>query len=205
MTVKNRLDYTLVAEGYAEYAFIPVYIRRMADIYAIQSVKSPLGLRPGKSNKSEVYLECQDILKDSINKQYDLFIVGVDLDKPDHDQDQPVHTAECDKLVTALGKPYQRFSDRIIIYVPVQAIEHWLIYQVHKINRTKTIVSDSVESAHQDKFKEQLYKGRRDGDAMQQVARKIAEEADFDELAKQSKSFCHFHEQVKSFLASFSV
>ena len=204
MTVKNRLVYTLVAEGYAESSFIATYMLRMAEMYAIQAVKSRLGLRPGKSNKSEVYLECQNILKDSINKQYDLFIVGVDLDKPDHEKDQPVHKSECDKLVTALGKPYQRFSDRIIIYVPVQAIEHWLIYQVHKVQGTKMIVRDSVESAHQDKFKEQLYKKRRDGDVMQKVAREIAEKADFNELAKQSRSFCHFHEQVTAFLASFS-
>ncbi|WP_375448303.1 hypothetical protein [uncultured Fibrella sp.] len=204
MTVKNRLEYTLVAEGYAEYAFIPVYMRRMADRYAIQAVKSKLGLRPGKSNKSEVYLEYQDILKDSINRQYDLFIVGVDLNEPDREQDQPVHRKECDKLIAALGKPYQRFSNKIVLYVPVQAIEYWLIYQLHKVQAMKTTVSNSVKSAHQDKFKEQLYKNRRDGDAMQQVAKEIAEKADFDELAKQSCSFCHFHEQVTAFLTLFS-
>ncbi|WP_262898063.1 hypothetical protein [Fibrella forsythiae] len=39
---------------------------------------------------------------------------------------------------------------------------------------------------------------------MEKVAKEIAEQADFDELAKQSRSFCHFHEQVTAFLTSYS-
>ncbi|WP_262507336.1 hypothetical protein [Spirosoma radiotolerans] len=36
------------------------------------------------------------------------------------------------------------------------------------------------------------------------VAEKIALSADFYELAKQSRSFAHFHNQITDFLAQFS-
>ena len=38
---------------------------------------------------------------------------------------------------------------------------------------------------------------------MERVARDIAEKADFDELAKQSRSFAHFHDQVITFLEQY--
>ena len=201
----KRLQYTLVAEGYAEYAFIPMYINRIAASYSIQAKRSSLGLRPGKSNKSKVHSECENILKDAVNKQHDLFLVGVDLDEVDYEDDQLKHQEEYNKLITSLGTPYQRSKAKVIIYVPIQAIEHWLIYQLYKVESGKVMSANSVEGKDQDYYKKQLYKGRSDGLAMEKIAKAIAENADFEELAKQSRSFCHFHNQVKTFLTSFAA
>jgi hypothetical protein len=205
MRNKKRLNYTLVSEGYSEYAFIPTYLRRIAEVHNIQIVQSKLDLKKKQPSKSKVLLEARKLCTAAMQEEHDLFIAGIDLDKVDHEPHQPHHIAECAKLSSAMGNVYNLFRDKIIIYVPVQAIEHWLTYQAYNFdsNTFSKCVANSLESKPQDELKKMLYRGKVNGDAMERLAKNIADNADFVELARQSRSFNHFHKQVAAFLSNF--
>lgn len=194
--------YTLAAEGFAEYAFIPTYLKRVAAPFNIQLVRSKLDLLKKQPSKSKVLAEaekmCIAAMQDEINF---LFIAGIDLDEPDHETDQPVHAAELHKLKTALKSVWKNYGDKIILFVPVQAIESWLAYQHHKVSGSTCPNKYSQESPSQKDLKIRLYGASEpDEGRMVKVAKSIAEKADFTELATQSRSFKHFHDQVTAFL-----
>jgi len=201
---QTRIDYTLVAEGHAEYAFIPAYLRLIAAKFNIQVVLSKLGFKGQKAGKAKVLKEASAIFSTAIGQGHQLLIVGIDLDKPDYEQEQPGHTAECRLLLDALGKTHKKFGDRVVHFVTVQAIEQWLAYQSYQTNIGKKYPPNSLESKTQDELKKQLYGEKSNEVVTERVASKIASSADFDELARQSRSFKHFHNQVVQFLQAYS-
>ncbi|MEZ0483680.1 hypothetical protein [Fibrella aquatica] len=200
----KRLDYTLIAEGFAEYAFISTYLRVIAEGYNVQAVQSQIASKNKRLGKSRVLSEAGKFCTAAITEDHNLVLVGVDLDRADHQKEQLLHKAECKKLSEAMGRVYIDYGDIIVLYVPVQAIEHWLAYQAYKINLIDSITANGVESRPQSELKKVLYRGKEDQFTIEKIAKEIAKKADFDELAKQSRSFCHFHEQVRAFLISFS-
>lgn len=200
----KRLDYTLIAEGYAEYAFIPTYLKLIAERHDVQAVRSRLGFRGQDAGKSKVLKEAGAISSVAIQQDHKLVLIGVDLDTADHETHQPKHTAECQKLMLALGKSYTNFGNRIVCFVTVQAIEQWLSYQAYKIGLCDKFSDKSLESKQQGELKKLLYGAKDNGPNMSTIAERIALSADFDELAKQSRSFAHFHKQVTDFLAQYN-
>lgn len=203
--MRTPLVYTLVAEGFAEYSFIPVYLKRLAAEKGLQIKRSSLDLLKKQPSKSKVLYEAEELCLKALRDEKQSFcIVGVDLDKADHTDEQHEHTAECNKLTKALGTAYKTYKGQIYIYVPVQAVEHWLMYQAYRVKSIDKPSKDSVEKEPQGKLKKLLYDGKDDRRKMQAVAQAIAEKADFNELAKQSKSFAHFHQQVITFLNQYN-
>ncbi len=63
--------------------------------------------------------------------------------------------------------------------------------------------SNSLESVSINDTKKKLYGQNINQTKIEKIANDVAEKADFDELAKQSKSFKLFHEQVKIFIEKF--
>ncbi|GAB3689635.1 hypothetical protein GCM10027592_06260 [Spirosoma flavus] len=203
MNRTKRLDYTLIAEGYAEYGFIPAYLRLVAEKYSVQAVPSSLGFKRQIAGKSKVLKEAEIITITAIQRDHPLIIVGIDLDAADHDPEQPKHANECQQVIKALGKTYKKYGDRIIYFVTVQAIEQWLTYQAYKVGLAEKANSNSLESKTQDELKKILYGTKDNGPNMDRIAQNIAENGDFDELAKQSRSFAHFHKRITEFLANY--
>ncbi|MBO0934035.1 hypothetical protein [Fibrella aquatilis] len=200
----TRLDYTLVAEGYAEYTFIPIYLRIMAERQGIQLVRSKLGFKGGDAGKTRVLKEVSSIFTSALTSGNQLLIAGVDLDTADHDKNQPKHEEQCRTLINSFGKTINGKA-AILHFVPVQAIEQWIAYQAYRAIRSDQYSANSLERISQKELKKLLYKGRSDGAAMELIAEKIALVADYDELANQSRSFEHFHNQVRSFLETFAA
>lgn len=203
--MKRPLVYALVAEGFAEYSFIPVYIKRMAAETGIQVKLSSLDLLKKQPSKLKVILKSEDLcLKALRDEEQDFCIVGIDLDGPDQTDKQEEHTKECSKLTSALGSAFKYYKEQIIIYVPVQAVEHWLTYQAYQLKINSKPKNGSLEKLHQKGLKKILYGDKDDRRKMQLIAKAIAEKADFNELAKQSRSFAHFHNQVQNFLNEYN-
>ena len=97
------LEYTLVAEGFAEYTFIPIYLKRMAEERGIQVKRSSLDLLKKQPSKSKVLGAAEDLCLKALRDEKQSFcIVGIDLDSPDQTDEQEKHTAECSRLIQAL-------------------------------------------------------------------------------------------------------
>ncbi|RZM11876.1 MAG: DUF4276 family protein [Pedobacter sp.] len=202
--MKAALVYALISEGFSEYSFIPEYLKRLAFQKNIQVKPGSVNLK-GQPSKSTVLSKAEFLcLKALQDEEQALCIIGIDLDKPDHTDELREHTNECTKLINALASAYRRYEKQIIVYVPVQAIEHWLAYQAFRVNKGSKPEVRSLEKMNQKELKRLLYGDKDDQRKMTAVARSIAEAADFDELAKQSRSFNLFHQQVIQFMDNYA-
>lgn len=202
MNKKKPILYTLIAEGFTEYKFIPVYLNRLAEGMDLRTKRSSVGLSKSHPSKSKILTVVYRLGISALQENnHDLFLVGVDLDQPDHTPEQSHHAAQLDELSAALKTLRTSYSDRIVLYVPVQSIESWLAYQAYKTTGSACPPGHSMESKKQNELKKLLY-GNKDADSlkMETVAEAIARKADFTELARQSRSFKHFHDQVIDFL-----
>jgi hypothetical protein len=207
--MKNtRLTYTLLGEGYAEYAFLEIYLRRMYAKYKpdTQLVSSRLMIpKGGISNSSRVLANLLKHCQTSFINRNDvqIFIAGIDLDTTDFEDDLPNHKARIKEMTDKLGRLYGLFQDKIILFVPIQAIDFWILYQYYHLENNLKPTNNSLESFSKNDTKKKLYGNNINQTKIERIAKDVAEKADFEELAKQSKSFKLFHEQIKLFIGEY--
>ncbi|GAB4036066.1 hypothetical protein [Spirosoma gilvum] len=202
---KAKLVYTLVGEGFAEYEFIPAYINWVGSNYPqlIQIVRTKIQIAITKQpSVSKVLQEaatlCARSFADDKNPS-DLFIAGIDLDQSDFTDDLELYGKRLKELKDKMGKVFKIYEDKIILYVPIQAIDCWVCYVQH--NST----ANSLESTGKDEVKKKVYGEKNpDRQRIEKVVRETVVKADFAKLAKQSRSFAHFHKQVIAFLDSYT-
>lgn len=203
--MSKLLRYTLVSEGFAEYQFIPPYIdwaaRQAGNLQVVRTnIQIAITKNPSVSKVlQEAALLCSRSFADDRNPCH-LFIAGIDLDKPDFTDDLEIHDKRLRELKEKMGKVYKQYEDRTILYVPIQAIDCWVYYAQH--NAT----ANSLESTGKDETKKKVYGEKSpDRQRIEKVVRDAAAKADFARLAKQSRSFAHFHKQVMDFLAKYKT
>lgn len=202
----KKLTYTLVGEGFAEYEFIPAYMKWIAtqNPHIGQVVRTNIQIAISKNpSVSKVLKEaatyCAQSFADS-KDPCDLFIAGIDLDKSDFTDELAHHAKRVGELQNRMGKVYRNYSSQIILYVPIQAIDCWVCY----IQQNAT--ANSQESAGKDDMKQKVYGLKKpDRQRIIKVVKEAVANADFDNLARQSKSFAHFHKQVNEFMHSYST
>ncbi len=199
------LRYTLIGEGFAEYEFIPAYMAWIATTFAsgmqVNRTRVQIAITKNPS-VSKVLQEAGTLCARSFTDERDpcdLCIIGIDLDKPDHTDDLDYHTERVRELQDRMGKVYRSYKDRIILYVPIQAMDCWVGY----VQQNAT--ANSLESTAKDDTKKRVY-GRSNPDRQQikKVVQEAVSKANFAKLAKQSRSFGHFHEQVQAFLVAYT-
>lgn len=202
---QTKLVYTLIGEGFAEYQFIPAYMNWLASTRPAisQIVRTNIQIAITKNpSVSKVLQEaptlCSQAFADKKNPSQ-LFIAGIDLDKPDFTDDLQHHSKRLSELQDKMGRVYRQYQDNIILYVPIQAIDYWVCY----VQQNATI--NSLESTSKDEIKRKVY-GQKNPDRqrIEKTVREVAANADFAKLAKQSRSFAHFHKQVTEFLDHYS-
>ncbi len=202
--MSRLLRYTLVGEGFAEYQFIPAYMEWAASqIRDLQIVRTNIQIAITKNpSLSKVLQEapilCATSFADDRNPCH-LFIAGIDLDEPDFTDEQEIHDKRLRVLKERMGRVYRQYEEKTILYVPVQAIDCW----VHYVQQNAT--ANSLESIGKDETKRKVYGMKNpDRQRIEKVVREAASKADFARLAKQSRSFKHFHSQVVAFLEKYN-
>jgi hypothetical protein len=203
--MKQKVTYTLLGEGYAEYAFLEIYLRKMYSKYKpdAQLVSSRLMIpKGGISNSSRVLANISKLCQISFNdrKDINLLVAGIDLDTTDFEDDLPKYKARIKEMIDKLGKLYGLFQDKIILFVPIQAIDYWILYQNYHLKNDAKPANNSLESVSKNDTKKKLYGKDINETKIERIAREVAEKADFEELSKQSKSFKLFHTQVENFI-----
>lgn len=199
----KTLKYALLGEGIAEYEFLPVYLEKVAGEMGIKlqrnsQIKIAESSHP---SKSKVLAKGGDFCKNSlfISKD-DFFVIGVDLDAQDFPPELSRHSQKVSEVEKSLGEYWGTLKDRIIIFVPIQAIDYWILYQFHQISTNfRRATPNSLEATSKKDVKTML--GMKNQQNIRMVAKKVAQQADFNDLSSQSASFKHFHQQVLRFLA----
>lgn len=101
---------------------------------------------------------------------------------------------------------YEHFAkqqiDKLLIALPVQCIEYWLLYLKHKKDNPALTKNISLELQPRKKVKLILY-GYEDppNEISNPIVDGLSQRFDIDWLESRSESFRHFHNQVKDFLA----
>jgi len=202
--MNKSLKYTLVGEGFAEYQFIPAYMNWVArQIDGLQISRTNIQIAITKNPSMSKVLQTAATLcvrsfantKDPCN----LFIAGIDLDEADFTDNLELHGKRITELSGKMGKVYGQYKDKIALYVPIQAIDYWIYYV------QSNGVANSLESTGKDEIKKKVYGLKNpDRQRIEKVVRDVAVNADFTKLAKQSRSFNHFHKQITAFLTQYS-
>lgn len=195
----TKIRYTLLAEGIVENEFIPGLFKKLSAGKNITISKSSLSIKQSSGpSKSKVLKLVNLFAKNSILvNDEQLFLVGVDLDSADHDLSQ-LHEQE--KQIRALI-PDGVDENKAIVFVPIQAFDHWLLYQNYKIKRSEKTTANSLESKSSGEVKKSLYGvSNPDGYLIKSTTKKILDVLDVEELSKQSKSFKHFYDQLPKIL-----
>jgi hypothetical protein len=202
--MSKTLRYTLIGEGFAEYQFIPAYIswaaRQAGDLKAIRSnVQIAVSKNPSVSKVLDsAAMYCAQSFSDDRNP-CDLFIAGIDLDETDFTDDLEIHGKRLRELKEKMGKVYRLYEDKTILYVPIQAIDCWVYYTQHQV------APNSLEAVGKDETKKKVYGNKNpDRQRIEKVVKEAVSTADFAKLAKQSRSFAHFHKQVSAFLTTYN-
>lgn len=198
----RKLTYTLLVEGIADNAFISRYLQLLAAPFNLQPIQTRLTLRSG--SKSKVYNELVPFCNSTFTAlDANLFIAGVDLDARDVTDELSIHSAEVNRMKTKLGRLYEIYQNQIILFVPIQALDCWILYQKYKIDGNR-YNNNGLESKDKDTVKKILY-GDKDANRrdVERSISQIMQRANFDELASQSKSFKIFHTQIKTFIENF--
>jgi hypothetical protein len=197
------LRYTLIGEGFAEYQFIPAYMNWVAEKHGdVQAVRTNIQIAISKnSSVSKVLQEAGQLCSLSFadkKNPCDLFIAGIDLDTSDFTDGLEYHSARVQEIMNRMGKVYQIYKDKVILFVPIQAIDCW----IHYVQKNAT--SNSFESITKDETKRRVYGDRQDRLQVEKIAREAGAKADFNKLARQSRSFKHFHSQVVDFIEKYN-
>lgn len=198
------LRYTLIGEGFAEYQFIPAYMSWAAEQAGdLNAIRTNIQIAVSKNSSVSKVLDkaamyCAQSFADDRNP-CDLFIAGIDLDGTDFTDDLETHGKRLRELKEKMGKVYRQYEDRTILYVPIQAIDCWVYYTQHQAS------ANSLEAIGKDDTKKKVYGDKNpDRQRIEKVVRESAASADFAKLAKQSRSFAHFHKQVSAFLTTYN-
>ncbi|QKZ11263.1 hypothetical protein [Spirosoma sp. KUDC1026] len=197
------LRYTLVGEGFAEYQFIPTYMNWVTKENGnVQAVRTNIQIAISKNpSVSKVLQEAASLCALSFadkKSPCNLFIAGIDLDTSDFTDDLEYHSARLQEIINSMGKVYQLYKDKVILFVPIQAIDCW----IHYVQSDAT--PNSLESTNKDDTKRKVYGSRQDRPQIEKVAREAGAKADFNKLARQSRSFKHFHQQVVQFVQQYN-
>ncbi|MEZ4829025.1 MAG: hypothetical protein R3C61_22470 [Bacteroidia bacterium] len=190
----TEIRYTLLAEGFAELGFIPEILNQIGG-EKHRWIKSKLSI-PKPSNRNRVLAKLCDFSETSLlrNKE-DLLIAGIDLDYPETNADMPLWNEERKKVVGKLSGKIP--VDKVVIFIPIQAIDYWLLY-LQDLN----LSANSAESKKREEVKKLVYEKRFDGTSMQRRAKELASKPGGSELLiKKSRSFARFAGEINRFLS----
>jgi hypothetical protein len=124
----------------------------------------------------------------------EVFFVGIDLDAIPLEQLKSLYSEMTLQL-------HMRHQNRTIILIPIQAIEHWLLYLKERQKNPQSTKNLSFESKDRKQAKIEIYgHGRYNGMEDNRIVEQLSMEIDAGWLASQSASFKHFHLLVSTFI-----
>jgi hypothetical protein len=129
--------------------------------------------------------------------QQDIFFIGIDLDDQNYEKLQPLF----EKMKAKLDK---KLRSKTCIFIPIQAIEHWLWYLKVKKENPNSNKNEPFEKQPRPRAKEVVYGSKRPSNEVSNpIVNALSENLAIAWLESRSASFSHFHQQVTTFLKAF--
>ena len=130
----------------------------------------------------------------------DLLLIGVDYD----DRDRNAFNNEIGSLYKDIN---EKIRDKSVIFFPVQAIEHWLLFIKFKIENPKSTknISSDIEKIIRKKAKTDFFgESRISKDEQKKMIADIVKQIDIKWLLSRSASFKRFYSDFNIFLTQTS-
>lgn len=196
------LKYGFLGEDEAHRIFLTNYLEKLISFDSTRHFSfqfdEEFSWRFKGGNKKEVdSLFAEAAAEGYTEYKHDIFFVGRDLDTFKDNEYQKKYSYLQSKL-------YSNFQDKTFFLLPVQCIEHWLWYiKLHCENpiSTKNI---TLENHPNKEVKAKLYGNAKASNRISlPIVEDLSKKLDIDFLESRSKSFNHFHQQVKSFIENY--
>ena len=123
----------------------------------------------------------------------DLFFVGVDYDDRDRAKFKENYNILYNKL------PSQT-NNKTIIFFPVQAIEHWMLFIKYKIENPKSTknISLNIEKISRVEAKKQIYGNYTNKELSEKITTDLSSQLDINWLKSKSESFKFFVNKLET-------
>jgi hypothetical protein len=186
----KTIPYSIVCEDAAHYYFV----RRLLTLYK-GNVKFQMSeecyTRYKCSTKTQVLHEYINIA----NQAFREFPIQILFVVTDHDDDIRASNVYHKELHEEL---FAQVKDKVIISIPMRAIEHWLRYlQWIKDNPTAT-KNITMEGENRAESKMKVYSSKRPSkDKIESVTNELLDQSYIPRLVSLSQSFNHLYEQIK--------
>lgn len=194
----KQLKYSLLCEDEASRITISILFERMLAGMVSCTFDNTYFKQFRCSNNKDVLKALPQASAYIVLPKYnlDLLLAGIDYDNRHRDKFE-------EELAYLYSKVNKVAKDKTIIFFPVQAIEHWIHFLQHKIEKPSSTknISDQVEGMNRKELKLKVYKDSLDKAAL---VEEVASKGDIDWLTERSKSFRKFKEQVVNFTNAFT-
>jgi hypothetical protein len=191
----KTLKYGYFGEDSAQQIFLENYLGQLPDYLNLQGIiafeKDATFKLIGKDKPTVLKLFAEAVQKGLAHHDQDVFFIGVDSDDDDY---RKLHSQMVGKLVPI-------FQQQTFIFIPVQCIEHWLLYLKFKKEHPQSNKNEVFERVARPDAKKRMYGFPRPVASKQaEIVITFTQNREIEWLENRSDSFRHFHSQVIDFL-----
>ncbi|NBB21527.1 hypothetical protein GVN20_19325 [Runella sp. CRIBMP] len=195
----RTLKYGYFGEDHAQQIFLenyllqlPVYLGLVAHVMFVRDEHFKL---KGHDRPNVLRIFSEAVQQGLTFHEQDVFFVGLDLDDEKMQEHERLHG----EMVGKLGGT---FIDKTFIFIPVQCIEHWLLYLKYKKDHPHSNKNEAYERISRPEAKKQMYGFPRPvAEKQSKVVADLTQNMDINWLENRSASFRHFHLKVTDFLS----
>lgn len=189
------VDYGLLCEDVAQKVFLECFLEKFKDLSFQFNEKFYYRFRASINNNIHVKKSIPQIGFE-VFEQYQLKLLFIGLDYDSKNQKY---------FITELEKLYEKVDANVrvqsIIFYPVQAIEHWLLYLKYRKDKPKSTKNISFENKNRKNAKKDIFKSKKVSEAKTtKIISELMKEADLNWLKSRSVSFKYFYNDFNKYL-----
>ncbi|MCA0233863.1 MAG: hypothetical protein LCH91_25630 [Bacteroidetes bacterium] len=192
----RTLKYGFFGEDIAQQLFLENYLLQLPLILNEQvAFVRDVDFKLKGHNKSNVIKLLSDAVQIGLSQYHqDVFFVGVDSD----DERMTEHKKQYLQITEQVSLAHR---DKTFIFIPVQCIEHWLLYLKFKKEHPNSNKNEKYEQIARADAKKKMYGNARPVmDKQIGIVANCTQNMDIEWLIERSESFRHFHCQLIDFL-----
>lgn len=193
------LKYGFFGEDIAQQLFLENYLKQLVIYLGVADTigfeRDPVFPLKGGHRSGVLKMFEEAVQQGLAYYSQEVFFVGIDLDSEKME--------EHSKLFQDMNgrEVIKKYQNQAFIFIPVQCIEHWLLYLKFKKEHPNSNKNEKYEQIARSDAKKKMYGFARPVmDKQMEVVAQYTENMDIEWLFERSESFHHFHCQLIDFL-----